>query len=81
MLIHDLVYDKPLLSGQPSLNGHLLVSQQWPLIGGSTQRVLTAIQITSTRVHKQFNNSVCVRKLPRNWQAFLRKNLFYFIWS
>ena len=54
MLIRDLVYDKPLLSGQPPLNGHLLVSQRWPLIGGSTQRVLTAIQITSTRVHKQF---------------------------
>ena len=54
MLIHDPVYDEPLLSGQPPLNGHLLISQGWPPIGGSTQRVLTAIEITSARVHKQF---------------------------
>ena len=36
MLIHGPVYDELLLSGQPPLNGHLLVSQGWPLIGGST---------------------------------------------
>ena len=36
MLIHDPVYDEPLLSGQPPLNGHLLVSQGWLLIGSST---------------------------------------------
>ena len=31
-----LIYDKPLLSGQPPLGGHLLVPRGWPLNEGST---------------------------------------------
>ena len=46
----------------------------------ATQKVLTAIEITSG-LQEYINNSVCVRKLARNWKAFLRKNLFYFIRS
>ena len=31
-----LIYDEPLLSGQPPLSGHLLVIQGWLLNGDST---------------------------------------------
>ena len=30
-----LTYDKPLLTGQPPLGGHLLVPRVWPVNGGS----------------------------------------------
>ena len=36
LLMIMLIYDKPLLCGQPQLSGHLLVPGGWPLNGGST---------------------------------------------
>ena len=30
-----LTYDKPLLTGQPPLGGHLLVPRVWPVNAGS----------------------------------------------